>query len=87
MNSQTYFSSTEKEIASVQSASEADVDKAVQAARAALKHASWKRISASDRGKMMAKLADLMEEKKKLFATIDAWDNGNLLHCTVKKTL
>lgn len=74
--SQTHFFSTEKEIATVQSASEADVDKAVQAARAALKHASWKRISASDRGKMMAKLADLMEEKKELFATIDAWDNG-----------
>lgn len=30
----------------------------------------------TDRGILMAKLADLMEENKELFATIDAWDNG-----------
>lgn len=29
---------------------------------------------------MMAKLADLMEAKKELFATIDAWDNGKTYH-------
>jgi len=28
----------------------------------------------------MAKLADLIEEKKELFASIDAWDNGSLSH-------
>lgn len=27
----------------------------------------------------MARLADLLEEKKELLATIDAWDNGRLL--------
>lgn len=58
-------------------ASEEDVDKAVQAARAALKHESWKHLPGTDRGILMAKLADLLEEQKKLFATIDAWDNGS----------
>lgn len=30
----------------------------------------------SDRGTLMSRLADKVEEKKELFATIDAWDNG-----------
>jgi aldehyde dehydrogenase (NAD+) len=34
-------------------------------------------MSGSDRGILMAKLADLIEEEKELLATIDAWDNGN----------
>lgn len=46
------------------------------AARAALKHNSWKRLSATDRGILMTRLAELMHEKRELLATIDAWDNG-----------
>ena len=67
---------TEKLIATVQAAGEEDVDSAVKAARAALKHESWKELPASERGALMYKLADLMEQKRELFATIDAWDNG-----------
>ncbi|KAG9774449.1 Aldehyde dehydrogenase [Exophiala dermatitidis] len=67
---------TEEPIASVEAASAQDVDKAVQAARKALKHPSWKLLSGTDRGRLMAKLSDLIEEKKELFAAIDAWDNG-----------
>lgn len=53
-----------------------DVDKAVKAAKRALKSPSWKKLPATDRGKLMAKLADLMESEQELLATIDAWDNG-----------
>ncbi|RYP71391.1 hypothetical protein DL769_004699 [Monosporascus sp. CRB-8-3] len=67
---------TEKVIATVQAADADDVDQAVKIARAALKDASWKQLSASDRGRLMSRLADLIEEKRELFATIDAWDNG-----------
>ncbi|CAG5183315.1 uncharacterized protein ALTATR162_LOCUS10520 [Alternaria atra] len=67
---------TEKEIAVVQAASEQDVDRAVQAAKKALKNPEWKQICVTQRGRLMAKLADLMEENKELLATIDAWDNG-----------
>lgn len=63
--------STEDEIATVQAADANDVDKAVKAAKAALKHDSWKLLPASDRGRLMSRLADLMEEKRELFATID----------------
>ncbi|KAH6885200.1 aldehyde dehydrogenase domain-containing protein [Thelonectria olida] len=67
---------TEQEIASVQAANADDVDKAVKAAHAALRHPSWKQLPGSDRGQLMAKLADLVEEQRELFAAIDAWDNG-----------
>ncbi|KAL8809157.1 MAG: hypothetical protein Q9223_006704 [Gallowayella weberi] len=67
---------TEREIATVQAATADDVDKAVSAAKAALKHPSWKLLPATERGRLMAKLADLMAEEQELFATIDAWDNG-----------
>lgn len=60
----------------MQAASIEDVDKAVQAASKALKHASWKLLPGSERGRLMAKLADLIEENAELLASIDAWDNG-----------
>lgn len=66
------ISSTEKDIATVQAADADDIDKAVKAAKAALNADSWKKLPASDRGQLMAKLADLIEEKKELLATIDA---------------
>lgn len=64
--------STEKDIATVQAADADDIDKAVKAAKAALQADSWKKLPASDRGQLMARLADLVEENRELFATIDA---------------
>ncbi|OAQ62186.2 retinal dehydrogenase 2 [Pochonia chlamydosporia 170] len=49
---------TEKDIATVQAAGPEDVDAAVKAAHAALKHPSWKQMPVSDRGKLMSRLAD-----------------------------
>jgi aldehyde dehydrogenase (NAD(P)+) len=60
----------------VHAASADDVDRAVNAAKAALVHPSWKKLPATERGVLMGRLADLMEKNKELFATIDAWDNG-----------
>lgn len=68
--------STEKNIATVHAASVDDVDKAVKAAYTALHSPAWKNMPATDRGILMAKLADNIEANKELFATIDAWDNG-----------
>jgi acyl-CoA reductase-like NAD-dependent aldehyde dehydrogenase len=53
-----------------------DVDIAVKAARTALKDPSWKDLSSSDRGKLLLKLADLVEENSHILATIETWDNG-----------
>ncbi|KAI0547430.1 aldehyde dehydrogenase [Xylaria curta] len=68
--------SNEKEICSVEAASAEDIDKAVAAARKALNHESWRDISATERGQLMFKLADLAEQEKEILATIETWDNG-----------
>ncbi|KAL4956120.1 aldehyde dehydrogenase domain-containing protein [Aspergillus filifer] len=78
---------TDKPIATVHAASAADVDRAVNAAKAALVHPSWKKLPATDRGQLMARLADLMEKNKELFATIDAWDNGKPYHVALSEDL
>ncbi|PLB42152.1 aldehyde dehydrogenase ALDH [Aspergillus candidus] len=78
---------TDKPIATVHAASAEDVDRAVQAAKTALSHPSWKKLPATDRGQMMAKLANLIEEKRELFASIDAWDNGKPYHVALDEDL
>ncbi|KEZ42552.1 putative aldehyde dehydrogenase-like protein [Scedosporium apiospermum] len=67
---------TEGEICSVYSATPDDVHKAVTAARAALKDPSWKRLSGTDRGALLHKLADLVEQNAEVIATIETLDNG-----------
>lgn len=78
---------TEKEIAAVQAANSEDVDRAVKAAKKALQSPEWKLLPNTDRGRLMFKLADLIEENKELLATADAWDNGEFYRpCPRKRT-
>jgi aldehyde dehydrogenase (NAD(P)+) len=67
--------SDESEITSVHAAEPEDVDKAVAAARAALK-GPWRKLSPSARGDMLMKFHNLIEQNKELLATIETWDNG-----------
>lgn len=73
-------------IAEVHAASAKDVDIAVQAAKAALIHPSWKLLPGTERGILMNKLADLIEANKEVLAAVDSWDNGKLL-CSHLKSL
>ncbi|KAK2761344.1 mitochondrial aldehyde dehydrogenase [Arachnomyces sp. PD_36] len=66
----------ESEIASVYSAGAEDVDIAVKAARKALKDPSYRDLPGTDRGKLMAKLSDLVEQHAETLASIETWDNG-----------
>ena len=68
--------SDESEITSVHAAGAEDVDVAVKAAQKALKDPSWKSLPPTDRGKLMVKLAELVERDVEILATIEAWDNG-----------
>ncbi|KAI1333291.1 aldehyde dehydrogenase [Xylariaceae sp. FL0255] len=68
--------SNEEEICKVEAASPDDIDTAVAAARAALNHESWRDLSATDRGIMLNKLAELATEEREMLATIETWDNG-----------
>src|SRR5579862_9405299 len=53
--------STGEEICQVAEADAADVDQAVKAARAAFEHGPWRKTMASDRGRLLNRLADLIE--------------------------
>lgn len=66
----------EKEIASVYAAGAEDVDLAVEAARKAFKDPSWRDLSGTQRGDLMYKLSQLVEEHKEILATIETWDMG-----------
>ncbi|KFZ13792.1 hypothetical protein V502_06432, partial [Pseudogymnoascus sp. VKM F-4520 (FW-2644)] len=66
----------ESKIAAVYAASAEDVDTAVNAARNALEDPSWRDISATERGNLMIKLSQLVEENAETLATIETWDNG-----------
>eukprot|EP01113_Clastostelium_recurvatum_P034965 TRINITY_DN4811_c0_g1_i1.p1 TRINITY_DN4811_c0_g1~~TRINITY_DN4811_c0_g1_i1.p1 ORF type:complete len:481 (+),score=146.16 TRINITY_DN4811_c0_g1_i1:176-1618(+) len=69
---------TEEIICQVQEGREADVDKAVKAAREALS-GPWGTMSAYSRGQLMYKLADLMEKNKDELGRIESVDNGKPL--------
>lgn len=66
----------EQVIAEVAEGDSADVDAAVQAARAAFDSGPWSRMDARDRGRLMNKLADLMEANLEELAALESLDNG-----------
>src|SRR5580698_7829140 len=59
-------------------ASPADVDRAVDAARRAFedRNGAWRKMSASERGKLIWKLADLVENNIDEIAELETLDNG-----------
>lgn len=68
----------ESEIASVHAAEPEDVDKAVEAARAAFK-GPWREMATSQRGDLLLTLSLLVHQNRELLATIETWDNGDSL--------
>ena len=67
---------TGEEICRVAEADAADVDKAVRAARAAFEKGAWRKMSASQRGLLIYRLADLLERHADELARLEALDNG-----------
>ena len=67
---------TGEEICHVAEADAADVDKAVHAAREAFEKGPWRKMSAAERGKLLNKLADLIEKNADELARLEALDNG-----------
>ena len=65
---------TEEKLSRVALASEADVDKAVKAARKA--YGSWSRLKAAERGKYIFRIARIMQERAREFAAIESLDGG-----------
>lgn len=68
---------TEEKICDVAEGDKADVDRAVEAARAAFKYGSpWRTMDASQRGRLMNKFADLLERDIEYLASLETLDNG-----------
>jgi len=70
---------TEEPIADVAEADAADVERAVAAARKAFDEGPWRTMSASERGRLLYKLADLIEANRKELAALETLDNGKPL--------
>ncbi len=78
---ETINPATGEVLAKVAEADAADVDLAVKAARKAFhSKAPWRRMSASERGKLMNRLADLIEKHADELATLESLDNGKPRH-------
>ncbi len=75
---ETINPATGEVIASIASAGVADVDAAVTAARKAFdeREGDWRKMSAADRGKLLWKIADLIEGNIDELARLETWDNG-----------
>nr|XP_057943277.1 mitochondrial 10-formyltetrahydrofolate dehydrogenase-like isoform X2 [Doryrhamphus excisus] len=71
-------------ICKVSYASVGDVDRAVAAAKQAFVHGPWGRMNPRDRGNLLYKLADLMEQHQEELATIEAMDSGAVYTLALK---
>lgn len=68
--------STGEAICQVAEADAVDVDAAVHAAREAFEHGPWRTMNASARGRLLYRLADLIEANAEGLAQLEALDNG-----------
>jgi phenylacetaldehyde dehydrogenase len=66
-------------IAHVAEGTKEDIDHAVRAARRAFESGAWPKMTASERGRALWKLADLLEDHAQEFAEIETLDNGKPL--------
>ena len=67
---------TEEVIAEVAEGDKADIDLAVKAARKAFDSGPWRKADARDRGRLIHRLADLIEENIDDLAELETLDNG-----------
>jgi aldehyde dehydrogenase (NAD+) len=67
---------TEEKIADVAEGGKEDEDLAVKAARKAFEEGPWSRMDARDRGRLLNKLADLIEKNFDELAALETLDNG-----------
>jgi aldehyde dehydrogenase (NAD+) len=75
----TYNPATGEVLAKVAAASAKDVDKAVRCARRALETGPWATMDAADRGRLMYKLADLVERDSKDLAALESLNCGKTI--------
>jgi phenylacetaldehyde dehydrogenase len=75
----TYNPATGEVLAHVAEGNHEDIDRAVIAARNAFETGRWSQLTPSERGRVIWKLADLLEENLEEFAELESLDNGKPL--------
>ena len=75
---ETINPATEKKLASVALATEADVNKAVRAARNAYNNV-WSKMPGSERGKYIYRIARMIQERARELAIIETMDGGKAI--------
>jgi phenylacetaldehyde dehydrogenase len=75
----SYNPATGQVLANVAEGDREDIDRAVKAARAAFESGPWARMAPAGRGKLIWKLADLIEQHLEEFAQLESLDNGKPL--------
>src|SRR5664279_2582082 len=75
----TYDPATGEVLAKVAEGDREDIDRAVKAARKAFEGDAWAYMSPSQRGRLIWKLADLLEARAEEFAQLESLDNGKPL--------
>ncbi len=75
----TYNPATGEVLAQVAEGDREDIDRAVKAARKAFESDAWADMTASQRGRLIWKLGDLIEEHLEEFAQLESLDNGKPL--------
>ena len=73
---ETVNPATGKVICNVAEGDKADIDLAVAAARKQFETGPWSKMNASDRGRLLYKLADLVEKHQEELAALESLDNG-----------
>lgn len=76
---ETINPATEEIITNVQQAGVEDVNRAVAAAREAFDNGPWRRMLPRERGQLLYKLADLIEQNTDELAELESLDNGKAL--------
>ena len=67
-------------VTQIESGSEADIDLAVKTARATFDSVGWRRMRPLDRGKLMERVAQLIEDNAQELALLECLDNGKPAH-------
>ncbi len=75
----TYNPATGDVLAEIAEGDREDINRAVHAAREAFENGPWRKMTASERGRAIWRLADLLEEHLEEFAAIETLDNGKPL--------
>jgi phenylacetaldehyde dehydrogenase len=75
----TYNPATGEVLAQIAEGDREDIDRAVKAARTAFETGRWSQLTPSERGRLIWKLADLLEDNLEEFAELESLDNGKPL--------